>query len=82
MKKFIVILGLAFYSVVHAQTFLTNGLVAYYLFSGNANDASGNANNGTPQNVRFVSDRNGLPQGALSCPSNNSCIIIPNSASL
>ena len=26
----------------------TNGLVAYYPFSGNANDASGNANNGEP----------------------------------
>ncbi len=65
-----------------AQNSLTNGLVAYYPFSGNANDASGNGNNGTTQNVCFVTDRNGLPQGALSCPSNNSCVIIPNSASL
>ena len=65
-----------------AQNSLTNGLVAYYPFSGNANDASGNGNNGTTQNVCFVSDRNGLPQGALSCPSNNSCVVIPNSASL
>jgi hypothetical protein len=32
---------------VHAQTFLTNGLVAYYPFNGNANDMSGNGNNGT-----------------------------------
>lgn len=31
----------------HAQTFLTNGLVAYYPFNGNANDMSGNACNGT-----------------------------------
>jgi hypothetical protein len=30
-----------------AQTFLTNGLVAYYPFNGNANDASGNSNNAT-----------------------------------
>lgn len=30
----------------HAQDPLTNGLVAYYPFNGNANDASGNGNNG------------------------------------
>ncbi len=30
-----------------AQTFLTNGLVAYYPFNGNVNDASGNGNDGT-----------------------------------
>jgi hypothetical protein len=65
-----------------SQSFVTNGLVAYYTFNGNANDASGNGNNGTTQNVRFVTDRNGLPQGALSCPSNNSCVIVPNSTSL
>jgi hypothetical protein len=29
-----------------AQSFLTNGLVAYYPFNGNPNDASGNGNNG------------------------------------
>jgi hypothetical protein len=32
---------------VQAQSFLTNGLVAYYPFNGNANDESGNGNNGT-----------------------------------
>jgi Concanavalin A-like lectin/glucanases superfamily/Immunoglobulin domain len=31
----------------HAQSSLTNGLVAYYPFNGNVNDASGNGNNGT-----------------------------------
>ncbi len=31
---------------VQAQSFLTNGLVAFYPFNGNANDASGNGNNG------------------------------------
>ena len=29
-----------------AQPFLTNGLVAYYPFNGNANDASGNGDHG------------------------------------
>lgn len=31
----------------HSQSFLTNKLVAYYPFNGNANDASGNGNDGT-----------------------------------
>jgi len=30
-----------------AQDWITNGLVAYYSFNGNANDASGNGYNGT-----------------------------------
>jgi hypothetical protein len=32
---------------LHSQSFITNGLIAYYPFNGNANDASGNGNNGT-----------------------------------
>ncbi len=44
---------------VHAQTFLTNGLVAYYPFSGNANDTSGNGNNGTVQGATLTTDRFG-----------------------
>src|SRR5438309_12124842 len=31
---------------LHAQSWLTNGLVAYYPFNGNANDASGNGRHG------------------------------------
>jgi hypothetical protein len=42
---------------VQAQTFLTNGLVAYYPFNGNANDASGNGNNGMNNGVTFGSNR-------------------------
>jgi hypothetical protein len=82
IKAIVVIAGLAFCGTVHAQSFLTNGLVAYYSFSGNANDGSGNTNNGTIQNASFVMDRYGLAQGAFSCPSKNSCIVVTNSASL
>jgi hypothetical protein len=39
----------------YSQSFLTTGLVAYYPFNGNANDASGNGWNGTPENS------NGIP---------------------
>lgn len=33
----------------YSQSFLTNGLIAYYPFSGNANDASGNGHNANVQ---------------------------------
>ena len=40
-----------------AQSWLTNGLVAYYPFNGNANDASGTGNNGLIQgNATFTPD--------------------------
>ncbi len=39
------------------QNFLTNGLVAYYPFNGNANDESGNANNGTVYDAALTTDR-------------------------
>lgn len=42
---------------VHAQTFLTNGLVAFYPFSGNANDASGNGNNPVLNTASLTTDR-------------------------
>jgi hypothetical protein len=41
------------------HSWLTNGLVAYYPFSGNANDASGNGYDGTPTSVTYGADRNG-----------------------
>jgi hypothetical protein len=49
-----------------AQGFLTNGLVAYYPFNGNANDASGNGNNGNlGPGIGFGPDRFGNPNSAL-----------------
>ena len=41
-----------------------NGLVAYYTFDGNANDESGNGNNGTNTGVVATSDRFNNPAGA------------------
>src|ERR1039457_6976406 len=42
----LLIVGLGLTVNGYSQSFLTNGLVAYYPFSGNANDASGNGHNG------------------------------------
>ena len=47
-----------------SQSFLTNGLVAYYPFIGNANDASGNGNNGTVQGATLTTDRFNNPNSA------------------
>jgi hypothetical protein len=47
-------------------SFLTNGLVAYYTFNGNANDSSGNGNNGVLNGtgITFTTDRFGQSNSA------------------
>ena len=68
---------------VNAQVNLTQGLVAYYPFHGNANDLSGNGNHGTPMNgAQLSTDRAGLPNGAFQFDGVNDYISIPNSPSL
>jgi Concanavalin A-like lectin/glucanases superfamily len=44
---------------VQAQSFLTNGLVAYYPFNGNANEATGQGSNGVVVNAVLTTDRFG-----------------------
>ena len=50
----------------NAQSFITNGLVAYYPFNGNANDASGHGNNGTVNGATLTQDRTGISNAAYS----------------
>ena len=45
-------------------SFLTNGLTAYYPFNRNANDASGNGNDGTVNGATLTADRFGSPDSA------------------
>jgi Laminin G domain. len=45
---------------------LTDGLVAYYPFNGNANDESGNGNNGTVNGATLTTDRFGNANNAYS----------------
>ena len=47
-------------------TNLQNGLVGYWPFNGNANDASGNGNNGTVNGATLTTDRFGNSNGAYS----------------
>jgi hypothetical protein len=61
MKKFILPLLLILSTSLSAQVNLGLGLMAYYPFNGNANDASGNNhnpvfNNATPAPDRFGND--------------------------
>lgn len=64
------------------EPFITNGLVAYYPFNGNANDASGNGNNGTVNNITFVADRFGNTNAAASFAGNSTSYIQINTTNL
>jgi hypothetical protein len=43
-----------------------NGLIGWWPFSGNANDLSGNGNNGTVSGATLINDRNSTPNSAYS----------------
>ena len=60
---------------------LTDGLVAYWPFDGNANDASGNGNHGTTHGVTLTTDRFGNANGAYYFGQNH-YISVPDSSSL
>ena len=62
----------------YSQSFLTNGLVAYYPFNGNANDASGNGNNGTVYGATLTTDRFGQSSEAYSFAGVSDYIAAPN----
>jgi hypothetical protein len=57
----------------------TNGLAAYWPFNGNANDESGNGNNGNNFGATPISDRNGSANSALSFNGINNYISVPYS---
>jgi len=60
----------------------TTGLVAYYPFSGNANDLSGRGNNGTVYGAALAADMFGNPSSAYSFDGVNDYILVPDSSSL
>jgi hypothetical protein len=69
MKKLLLLLGFALSLLMNAQVpsyVPTNGLVAYYPFNGNANDASINALNGINGGATLTTDRFGNPISAYS----------------
>jgi hypothetical protein len=75
-------LNLDMAATVATGMLITNGLVAYYAFNGNANDASGNGNNGTVVGATFQT--NG-PNGQVTLDfagNMSSYVIVPESGSL
>ena len=64
------------------QVDLTNGLRAYYPFSGNAQDASGNNNNPVFNNATLTADRFGKPGSAYHFNGIDNYMKILNSPSL
>lgn len=75
MKIFFTIAILALSFNVFAQI-PTNGLIGYYPFSGNANDLSGNNNNGTVTGAVLTTDRFGNSNSAYNFPNANDNITI------
>ncbi|MBK9317765.1 MAG: hypothetical protein IPM91_02260 [Bacteroidetes bacterium] len=57
---------------------ITNGLVGYWPFCGNANDESGNGNNGIVSGATLAPDRQGTPNSAYTFNGVNSKITIPD----
>lgn len=72
----------SFTTLSGSGTIPTNGLVAYYPFNGNANDESGNNNNGTVSGATLTSDRKGNANKAYLFDGTNDYIEINHSASL
>jgi Concanavalin A-like lectin/glucanases superfamily/Immunoglobulin domain/Immunoglobulin I-set domain len=87
MKRIKLLIGiasaaLAMMTTTQAQTFVTNGLVAYYPFNGNANDASGNGNNGITNLISFSSGRFSAGNDSILISGPNSYVLAPRSQTL
>jgi hypothetical protein len=88
MKKKILLIVMAFgltIQMIMAQVpsyVPTNGLVGYWPFNGNANDESGNGNNGTVNGATLTTDRNGVVDKAYSFDGYNDLIRIQHQNTL
>ena len=84
MQKSLLVVLLVFFSIlVNSQipsNIPTNGLVAYWGFSGNANDSSGNNFNGTNNGAILTTDRFGNANSAYSFNGTSSYIAVPHNA--
>lgn len=65
--------------IVSGQSWITNGLVAFYPFNGTASDATGKGADGTANNVTFVQDRLGMSGAAASFSGDPSSFVSINS---
>lgn len=65
-QKMLLLPAILLISSVSYSQILTDSLIAYYDFNGNANDITGNGNNGTPFGATLTTDRFGNPNSAYS----------------
>lgn len=83
MRKVVFIIFVTLFSLQsRAQVNLNLGLMAYYPFSGNANDVSPNNNNPDFNNATLTADRFGIANSAYHFNGSNNYMRIPNSPSL
>jgi hypothetical protein len=82
MKIALLILFSTTFLISFSQVNLSNGLVAYYPFGGNANDASGNGNDAVFNNATLTIDRFGNPNSAYYFNGIDNYIQIPNAPGL
>jgi len=73
----LLIVGLGHSVNGYSQSFLTNGLVTYFPFNGNANDASGNGNNGTVYGTTLTTNRFGNANQAYYFDGTSAYITVP-----
>jgi hypothetical protein len=83
MKKtiytLIAIIGFANFTMAQVPNYVPkNGLIAWYPFSGNANDQSSNLNNGTAIGASLTTDRNGNENSAYNFSNVGDRIPIPS----
>jgi hypothetical protein len=84
-KQILTLLTLALATALSAQIpnyVPTNGLVGWWPFNGNANDESGNGNNGTVNGATLTTDRFGLANKAYSFDGVDDYIEVANNSSV
>lgn len=85
MKKITILLLIFTTSLVFSQVpsyVPTNGLVGWWPFTGNANDLSGNGNNGVVNGATLTTDRNGNTNSAYSFNGINTSIQVQSNSTL
>ncbi len=82
MKKCLVVIIACFFNILSFSQIPTAGLQAYWSFDGNANDLSGNGNNGIVNGATLTADRFGNPNRAYAFNGINNRIDVPNSPTI
>lgn len=82
MKRYYLLFYFLLPILTYSQVNLTQGLKAYYPFSGNSNDESGNSNNPVFNNATLTADRHGNPNSAYHFNGTDNYMKVLNSPSL